>query len=876
MARNPLAAEVTADVSDFLSGIAAAKGQAEEFGDAAATAARKVDDLGDEAGGATGGVSRLGAASGVAATSVGSLGASAATAAVGVGGLAAVATPLAATLGGVATAGAALAGVFGALGLATVATEGEALSEALAGVKDGVLDAIEPIGDTFAPILVDLIQRLPNVARAVVTALGPLDPFARAVRDAGNALLDVLPAIARFAGNLAREALPVLRRLVRVTAEVVPPAIRTMLEVTRTLGGSLLDLAEAASGLIGPLLDIGTAILDTALPVLSDFIDEVADALAVVAEFTQGLSQSVNGGITSALRTLSRRFNAAITDVRVALVGESGNSGPVISAIRDIGTFLQTQGASLIRAAFSTLADRVVTVARNLRITLVGEGGGGGILVTTIKEFGTFLQNNGASLVRSGFNAVASAAESIVRNLRVTLVGEDGNSGVLNTALSEYATFLQNNATTLVRTGFRSVARVAKSVAQNLSIALVGESGSGGLLNNIIGQFTDFARVQGPKLARTAFEAVGSAIRGVAIELFNAVTGNSDSILRGIIKDFGRYLENDAPGDLRTAINIAFDVIVAAAEGLYEGLVGNSTLLDIINDFAAFLRNEAPGKLTAAAETAFDTLVSTIEATLQADGGFFLLAAFKDGFDAVVSRVSNLQSRLSSAFADVAEAIGEALSGISIDFPEPPSWLQEAAQAISGGLSAALQALANGNLLDVITGGGDGGDDSDGGDDGGGGGGAGGPGNIGGEPPDNGDDGDDSDDGDDGDDSDDGDDGDDSDDGDDGGGGGGGDDPPPPPGGPVNPSPGAASSLSAGVTAPSPDTSAQTTTPGGTSTAELSRAVERGVQRADRTDDLLREQRRTKRAVRELADEIDIEVDTGADSTRNDPRTGGL
>jgi len=835
-----------------------------------------VDDLGDEAGGATGGVSRLGAASGVAATSVGSLGASAATAAVGVGGLAAVATPLAATLGGVATAGAALAGVFGALGLATVATEGEALSEALAGVKDGVLDAIEPIGDTFAPILVDLIQRLPNVARAVVTALGPLDPFARAVRDAGNALLDVLPAIARFAGNLAREALPVLRRLVRVTAEVVPPAIRTMLEVTRTLGGSLLDLAEAASGLIGPLLDIGTAILDTALPVLSDFIDEVADALAVVAEFTQGLSQSVNGGITSALRTLSRRFNAAITDVRVALVGESGNSGPVISAIRDIGTFLQTQGASLIRAAFSTLADRVVTVARNLRITLVGEGGGGGILVTTIKEFGTFLLNNGASLVRSGFNAVASAAESIVRNLRVTLVGEDGNSGVLNTALSEYATFLQNNATTLVRTGFRSVARVVKSVAQNLSIALVGESGSGGLLNNIIGQFTDFARVQGPKLARTAFEAVGSAIRGVAIELFNAVTGNSDSILRGIIKDFGRYLENDAPGDLRTAINIAFDVIVAAAEGLYEGLVGNSTLLDIINDFAAFLRNEAPGKLTAAAETAFDTLVSTIEATLQADGGFFLLAAFKDGFDAVVSRVSNLQSRLSSAFADVAEAIGEALSGISIDFPEPPSWLQEAAQAISGGLSAALQALANGNLLDVITGGGDGGDDSDGGDDGGGGGGAGGPGNIGGEPPDNGDDGDDSDDGDDGDDSDDGDDGDDSDDGDDGGGGGGGDDPPPPPGGPVNPSPGAASSLSAGVTAPSPDTSAQTTTPGGTSTAELSRAVERGVQRADRTDDLLREQRRTKRAVRELADEIDIEVDTGADSTRNDPRTGGL
>jgi len=663
MARNPLAAEVTADVSDFLSGIAAAKGQAEEFGDAAATAARKVDDLGDEAGGATGGVSRLGAASGVAATSVGSLGASAATAAVGVGGLAAVATPLAATLGGVATAGAALAGVFGALGLATVATEGEALSEALAGVKDGILDAIEPIGDTFAPILVDLIQRLPNVARAVVTALGPLDPFARAVRDAGNALLNVLPAIARFAGNLAREALPVLRRLVRVTAEVVPPAIRTMLEVTRTLGGSLLDLAKAASGLIGPLLDIGT-------------------------------------------------------------------------------------------------------------------------------------------------------------------VGEDGNSGVLNTALREYATFLQNNATTLVRTGFRSVARVAKSVARNLSIALVGESGSGGLLNNIIGQFTDFARVQGPKLARTAFEAVGSAIRGVAIELFNAVTGNSDSILRSIIKDFGRYLVTDAPGDLLTAINIAFDVIVAAAEGLYEGLVGNSTLLDIINDFAAFLRNEAPGKLTAAAETAFDALVSTIEATLQADGDFFLLAAFKDGFDAVVSRVSNLQSRLSNAFTDVAEAIGEALSGISIDFPEPPSWLQEAAQAISGGLSTAL----HGDDSDD-GGGGGGGDD---GDDGGGGGG--------------GDDGDD---------------------------GGGGDDPPPPPGGPVNPSPGAASSLSAGVTAPSPDASTQTTTPAGTSTAELSRAVERGMQRADRTDDLLREQRRTKRAISQLAEEVDrLERQTQSGEGNFDPASG--
>jgi len=81
-------------------------------------------------------------------------------------------------------------------------------------------------------------------------------------------------------------------------------------------------------------------------------------------------------------------------------------------------------------------------------------------------------------------------------------------------------------------------------------VGLVGESGSGGLLNNIIGQFTDFVRIQGPKLARLAFTAVGTAIRAVALELFNAVTGNSDSILRSIITDFVRYLKTDAPGDL--------------------------------------------------------------------------------------------------------------------------------------------------------------------------------------------------------------------------------------------------------------------------------------------------------------------------------------
>jgi len=710
MARNPLAAEVTADVSDFLSGIAAAKQQANDFGDTAATAARKVDDLGDEASGASGGVSRLGAVSGVAATSVGGLGASAATAAVGVGGLAAVVAPLAATLGGVATAGAALAGVFGALGLATVATEGEKLSEALSSVKSGVLDAIEPIGETFAPVLVDLISRLPSVADAVVEALGPLDPFADAVRDAGNGLLDALPAIAEFAGNLSREALPVLRDLVGTAADIVPPAIRAMLDVTRELGPPLLDVARAASGLIEPLLKIGTAILDTALPVLSDFIGGVADALGVVAEFAQGLTESVNGGIASGLQTLSDRFNSAMSDVRVALVGESGNSGPAISSIRDIGAFLRGQGASLIRAAFSTLADRASAVARNLRITLVGESGSGGVLVTVIKEYGAFLQANGASLIRSGFNAVASAAESVVQNLRVILVGEDGNSGILNTIITEYGTFLQNNAASLVRTGFQAIARVAKTVAENLAIALVGESGSGGLLNNIIGQFTDFARIQGPKLARLAFTAVGRAIRAVALELFNAVTGNSDSILRSIIIDFVRYLKTDAPGDLRTAINIAFDTIVAAAEGLYDGLVGNSTLLDIINDFVAFLRTEAPSKLTDAAGTAFDDLVDEIEATLQSDGKFFLAAAFEDGFNAVVSRVSDLETRLSNAFSDVAEAIGSALSDISIDFPSPPQWLQETADAIGGSLSDAMQALANGNLLGAISG--DSGDES--------------------------------------------------------------------------------------------------------------------------------------------------------------------
>jgi phage-related protein len=301
MAFEQLDISVTGDAADAQAALQSVKRSLRGVDRAADSASDSLEETGDSVSGLTLRLSGLAASSATSAASLiglssvttgtrGSmlgLAASTGTVIAGLLTLSAVAAPLAATLGGVATGVASVAGVFAGGFLAAAVTETERLKNALSDAKEGILDAIAPVGEAFADALIPLIGRLPSVAEQVVEAVGPLDDFTAAVRDTGNALLDAVPGIAAFAADLTREALPVLRELASGAAEAVPSAIRTMLDTTRRLGDDLLSLVGPAREFAGTLLEVGTPLVEDVVPAIKLLLGPLGKALTLFGEVSQ-------------------------------------------------------------------------------------------------------------------------------------------------------------------------------------------------------------------------------------------------------------------------------------------------------------------------------------------------------------------------------------------------------------------------------------------------------------------------------------------------------------------------------------------------------------------------------------------------------------
>jgi len=292
MPRN-LSARVSADASDFISTMTAAAERTDELKSEASSAARQVDDLGDEATEAAGGVSRLSAANSTAASTSSALAvATGASLVPALGALSTVAIPLTATLGALATAAAGVATGFGLVvgtGLRSYGQDVAESTEGVSGAMEGLQHALQPaveeieafasaIGEEFAPLMGDAIEALPAFIERVTDAIGPLGPFADALRAAGRVAFRVIPRIVSQMMDMGRNALPAVRDLGRALATNAVPAMEAMddtagrvLSILPRLDG---DTATAAAS----LNEFGITILETVVPPLETVGGVAVDA----------------------------------------------------------------------------------------------------------------------------------------------------------------------------------------------------------------------------------------------------------------------------------------------------------------------------------------------------------------------------------------------------------------------------------------------------------------------------------------------------------------------------------------------------------------------------------------------------------------------
>jgi hypothetical protein len=653
-----------------------------------------------------------------------------------------------------------------------------ALGDVVSDLKAEITPLVAELGEQFIPLIEDAVAAIPRLAEDVIDALGPLDRFRAALRDFGAAAATAIPVMVGLFTDLAREALPVLRDLVAGVGDAAPSAFQRMLDVTRQLGPLLLDLANAAAGLVPPLLEIGTKLLSVVTPAVTGLVESFGDLLGRGTEAIESIADTGMGDVTDIVAALRQNVSDLIPDV--VDLGEA--LAPLFESVLDVlpeildltGDATETvlelgEGVAEVAVPPLTnmievagdLADRLdgrVVVALGALVALSGPlstmagilGGIGATVASILPSFGvlvgslTAIAGVSANVISAlvPFTGIISSLGATLAPVLGSLTAFVGVSANVVGALIPFTGTVGSLIGTLggltgILAGSGGVIGVLGSVGSVLLSLATGPVGIlvaaiGGLvlafehnlfnireiteeafdtLDNIIGDFTTFLKTRAPRLVRTGFRAVGSAIRTVALDVYNAVTGNGDSILRSVITDFVSYLKTDAPSDLKTAANIAFDLLIAAARGLYRGLVGNSILTDIFRDFATYMRKTAPSLLRDAAGVAFDAMTRVaqdaaaaakrkVQSAFQTLREWFATAwdlhPLSDEFEAVVDAIGQALGQLNfdplanalDGFADSVSSLISSLNeldgvDINVDVPSFSELLDEARDVVS-------------------------------------------------------------------------------------------------------------------------------------------------------------------------------------------------
>lgn len=133
------------------------------------------------------------------------------------------------------------------------------------------------------------------------------------------------------------------------------------------------------------------------------------------------------------------------------------------------------------------------------------------------------------------------------------------------------------------------------------------------VVKNLVSEAAAWLQENGPALMKKAFKAIGQGIRIVLIDLYNAITGNEDSVIKSLIVDAATWLKNEGPGILVAAVHFLIDLIFAAFEGLYEGLIGGSLIPDMFEEIASYIAGAAKDLLVGAVDSVIDTFKTSFE-----------------------------------------------------------------------------------------------------------------------------------------------------------------------------------------------------------------------------------------------------------------------
>lgn len=331
------------------------------------------------------------------------------------------------------------------------------------------------------------------------------------------------------------------------------------------------SFANTMKSLKGQLQEAAVMIGQELIPVLKPMVAALADGL----EWFQGLSPEVKrfaivvAGLLAAAGPLLLFFGVLLTlPITGTMLAVAGAFALVTGAVAALWPYLQPLVESLLpklQALFTTLASVGQRVGEVIQGVVSGD--------ISITEWLVGIVSDGITAVRN----------------YITGIGKED-----------------------VRAAFYALGRAIRNVALTLF------NGGGALLEylkNGILAIDTYLREQAAEDLKGAAKAAFTALVNAG-EAALAMLTPPDGIIARTIQSIVDYLLNDAWNDLKKAGEQVFDVIMAAAEGLYDGLIGNSLIPDMFRDIASWIKKtgarlvgDAFGAAARAAKRGFNSVL---------------------------------------------------------------------------------------------------------------------------------------------------------------------------------------------------------------------------------------------------------------------------
>ncbi|WP_126665231.1 phage tail tape measure protein [Haloterrigena salifodinae] len=470
--------------------------------------------------------------------------------------------------------------------------------------------------------------------------------------------------------------------------------------------GNMLPLHE----IIGQLEESGAKTADImalfgnqAGPAMQALVDQGSDALRNEA---QALSE-LDGETQKVAETQRDTLHGSIEMLKSSVADLAIEFGSVLTPyIR--------QAANLA----TNLADRFSGLDRTTQTVIVGVGGVAAALGPLLIAFGALIGPlstavgtlGGLTAVLGPVNALLgtvigpfSALTAMVSGLLAPLTGLVGTMGTFGTAVVG----VLGPIGLLVA----AIGGIGYVLSENREVVRKFANQAIGKLKSVASDAATWLEANGPALLKSAFRKIGEGIRFIALDIYNAVTGNGDSIIKSMIIDAGSWLINEGPGILKAAAKLAFDAIMAAAKGLYQGLIGNSLIPDMFEDIAAYIKSTAVS-LVKGAINGYISAVKTGFQWFYGTGDNSLYGSVTSGLSSIASWITDTGSSKVEGGIDTvvskAESAAEWLTGTGDDtlygdvtgmFGDLTNWLDndwDIAGTLSSAFSAAGDAAAEG------------------------------------------------------------------------------------------------------------------------------------------------------------------------------------